>query len=142
MSSLVVGAPSVASVVDGTSNTIAVVPVSPERAIPWTKPEDIPIDERFPAVGRPGGIAAPFVIDDKTRAAPILFADGSVRVVLDTIRPDVLQWFATRDGGEVLSFDLVPSLKIPQTGGAGGPASDQKVLKIDVSGPKPRAWIE
>ena len=137
MNSLTVGATSLADLTDGTINTIAVVPVSPDRAIPWTKPEDLVIDEKLPALGRPGGIAAPYAIDAKTHAAPILFADGSVRVISDTIRPDVLQKLATRASNEVVPSEVVPAIVLPRQ----AQGSDRKLLKIELA-PGLRAWIE
>jgi hypothetical protein len=137
MNSLTVGATSLADLTDGTSNTIAVVPVSPDRAIPWTKPDDLVIDEKLPTVGRPGGIAAPYPLDAKTHAAPVLFADGSVRVLLDTIRPDVIQKLATRSSGEIVTPEVVPSLVLPRQ----AQGSDQRLLKIELA-PGLRAWIE
>jgi len=37
-----------ASLSDGTSNTILVVEAGPEKAVPWTKPEDLPFDPLNP----------------------------------------------------------------------------------------------
>jgi hypothetical protein len=48
---------------DGTSNTIAVVEVSDERAVPWTKPEDFTPDAANPVAGlgvAPNGFLAGF----------------------------------------------------------------------------------
>jgi hypothetical protein len=45
---------------DGTSNTLLVAPVAPDRKIPWTKPEDIAVGADFPGLGHPAGIAAPY----------------------------------------------------------------------------------
>ena len=55
-------------------HTIAVAAVSPERKIPWTKPEDITVGPEFPLqLGKPGGIAAPYPFGKNPtihRAAP------------------------------------------------------------------------
>lgn len=63
---------------DGTSRTFAVVEVSGERAVPWTKPEDLAFDPDKPFDGlgtdrRPGGL---FIA---------AFLDGHV----ETLSPDV-----------------------------------------------------
>ena len=73
----------------------------------------------------------------RRRAAPLLFADGSIRVLLDTIRPDVLLKLATRSTGEIIVPEAVPALVIPRQAAV----SDQKLLKIELS-PGPPAWIE
>jgi prepilin-type processing-associated H-X9-DG protein len=113
-------------ILDGTSNTILIVEA--KRAIPWTKPEDIPFDamdkQRLPKLGgfqpESGGFNAGF-------------ADGSVRFLKETIncwavtptgtlpvgvsdnnglqvlapgtRYGVYQALSTRSGGEVISAD-------------------------------------
>jgi prepilin-type processing-associated H-X9-DG protein len=57
---------------DGTSNTIMVVEVDPDRAVPWTKPDDWEYNAAKPLAGlgkaHPGGFNA-------------LLADGSVRFI-------------------------------------------------------------
>ena len=89
------------AVVDGRMNSFTVGATSPVDSptapptpapscpslptyIPWTKPDDLVIDEKLPALGRPGGIAAPYAIDKM--AAPALCRRQYPRV-LDTIRP-------------------------------------------------------
>ncbi len=66
-----------ADIRDGTSNTILVGPVSPERKIPWTKPEDVTWNDNFPGLGQPGSFATPHKLDNRL-AALFLRADGSV----------------------------------------------------------------
>ena len=92
----------IASITDGTSNTVAVVEA--KEAVPWTKPGlDIPFDEALKpdklqslrgALGghSPGGFN-------------VLFCDGSVRFIKDSINLMVLRALITRDGGEVISSD-------------------------------------
>jgi prepilin-type processing-associated H-X9-DG protein len=92
----------IASMTDGTSNTIAVVEA--KEAVPWTKPgSEIPFDEALKpeklqllrvALGghSPGGFNA-------------LFCDGSVRFIKDTVNLLTLRALITRNGGEVVSSD-------------------------------------
>jgi prepilin-type processing-associated H-X9-DG protein len=77
-------------VTDGTSNTLLVVEA--KNPVPWTKPDDIPVNALTAAVGskHPGGFN-------------VLMADGSVRFVRMSINPAILQALATRNGGEVIS---------------------------------------
>jgi prepilin-type processing-associated H-X9-DG protein len=96
------GGVGIASVTDGTSNTIGVVEA--REAVPWTKPdEEIPFDaaakpeqakDLLPALGNhfPGGFNA-------------LFLDGSVRFLKLSTSPLVLRALITRNGGEVISSD-------------------------------------
>jgi hypothetical protein len=84
------------SITDGLSYTIALVEA--RRDIPWTKPEDIPVpvpadgaNAPLPKLGgfEPGGFNA-------------LFSDGAVRTLEDSIAPDTLKAFFSKDGGEVI----------------------------------------
>jgi hypothetical protein len=82
---------------DGTSNTIMFVEAP--RAVPWTKPEDVPFDP------------------DPTKPPPKLgghfrdgfnvgMCDGSTRFLRKTISDATLRAAITRDGGEVLGPDF------------------------------------
>ena len=80
-------------ITDGSSNTI--LTVEARRNIPWTKPEDIPFDPKqtadlAKALGgnHPGGFLTGF-------------ADGSVRFLSESITPELLKGYATRNGGEL-----------------------------------------
>jgi Protein of unknown function (DUF1559) len=90
-----------AAITDGTANTIMLLEA--KRNIPWTKPEDIPID--------PGAAEAPNV--DPAIPLPKLggfspngfhagMVDGSVRFLSHGINPFVLKALFTRAGGEVI----------------------------------------
>jgi prepilin-type processing-associated H-X9-DG protein len=85
---------SLASITDGTSNTIMVAESA--TAVPWTKPEDLGFDPENPGSlfgagsDHPGGFNA-------------LFADGSVRFIKQTIFIDTLRALITRAGGEVIN---------------------------------------
>lgn len=84
---------SIRAIRDGTSNTIIVVEADADRAVPWTKPDDLKFDEEQPVAGlgklRPGVFSA-------------LFADGSVRTFSVTTDPNVLRALMTMNGGEAV----------------------------------------
>jgi hypothetical protein len=52
---------------DGTSQTILAGTVSEIRAVPWTKPDDIRLDDTFPS------------LKNSFAEGPFMYADGSVR---------------------------------------------------------------
>ncbi len=83
-----------ASITDGTSNTIMFVEAS--KAVPWTKPEDIPYDpaKPLPKLGVP----------DCSYALAVL-CDGSVRSIAPGISERTLHSAITTSGGEILGAD-------------------------------------
>ncbi len=83
---------------DGTSNTIAIVQVDDEHAVPWTKPADFTPDADNPTAGL-GGINAGEI-------ALAAFCDGSVQVLSLDIDAEVLKAMFTRNGGEVVGNDF------------------------------------
>jgi prepilin-type processing-associated H-X9-DG protein len=109
---------SLRDITDGTSNTLTIAPVEPGRKIPWTKPEDIDAGPAFAGFGQPNGIAAPFTFlgPGGGKAAPIAFADGSVRMISASVNPIVLKALFSRAGGEVIAADAIPS-EIVRIGG-------------------------
>ena len=140
------GAPKLSDATDGPDETIAIAPVSPERKIPWTKPEDITAGPEFPRLGKPGGIAAPYPIGEDLegpRSAPVLMLDGKVMVLRDTIKPDLLRALITRDGRnagvlvEEVDFFQVPVIPLLTPG-----LDQERVLKIRIDGAKAQAWVE
>lgn len=80
-------------VIDGTSNTIIVVEANADRAVIWSKPDDLKFDPQQPLAGlgdlRPGGFQA-------------LIMDGSTRFIAKTIDPDVLRALITIGGNEAI----------------------------------------
>jgi prepilin-type processing-associated H-X9-DG protein len=122
---------------DGTSNTVMIGSVEPERKIPWTKPEDIDVGQAFKGFGKPGGIAAPYTFHGPGggKAAPFLFADGSVRVIGVSIKPAVLAALMTSGSGEVISSNNFNSESLPSV-------NPVKSLKIRLDGGKATAVIE
>ena len=79
-------------VTDGTSMTLAVVEA--KDAIPWTKPEDLPFDPDVKAPALPSSF--------HSGGANVLFLDGSVRFLKNSVAPAVLRALETRAGGEVI----------------------------------------
>jgi prepilin-type processing-associated H-X9-DG protein len=82
---------SIVDFTDGTSNTILVVEGG--AGVPWTKPEDYPFDPKKP-LPKLGGI-----FEKGFNAA---FADGSVRFISESVKPEAMKGFITRAGGEVI----------------------------------------
>ncbi|WP_435018032.1 DUF1559 domain-containing protein [Tundrisphaera sp. TA3] len=86
----------IASFLDGTSNTLMVADST--KGVPWSKPEEMQFDinaqpSLFGAGSpHPGGFSA-------------LFADGSVRFLLNKINPVTFKALISRDGGEIISRD-------------------------------------
>jgi beta-lactamase regulating signal transducer with metallopeptidase domain len=81
-------------IVDGTSNTIAVVEVDDEHAIPWTKPDDWQFNADHPKAGlerEPGGIL-------------VALGDGSVRLLPNDIDAGLLKAMFTMAGREVVKL--------------------------------------
>ena len=78
---------------DGLEHTIVVVEAAPERAVTWTKPDDLTVDEDDPAAGlfgsREGGVLAGF-------------GDGTVQFIPQAAGKDVLKALFTINGGETI----------------------------------------
>jgi hypothetical protein len=83
----------IADITDGTSNTIMAVEASDAKAVPWTKPDDIELDETQPMAGllglRPNGFLA-------------AFCDGSVRFISATIDSQILCNLFNRHDGKLV----------------------------------------
>ena len=87
------------SFTDGTSRTIAVVEVAPDKAVPWTKPEDWELDPKNPLKGLanyPGEIFN------------AMFMDGHIQTISRSIDPTELNALFTRNGGEQVDLMSVP----------------------------------
>ncbi|MBW3597170.1 MAG: DUF1559 domain-containing protein, partial [Planctomycetes bacterium] len=71
------------------------VEANPDKAVPWTKPDDLQVDFNNPLAGlgdiRPSGFNA-------------LFGDGSVKVIAKMVDPETLKALFTRAGGETVNF--------------------------------------
>ena len=93
---------SLATIPDGTSNTIAVVEA--RDPVNWTKPDDIPFGEKLPPMGEARA----------ERFAALMF-DGSVRLLPTRLDAATLRALITVNGGEV-----IPDLDRPRRGFPGG----------------------
>jgi hypothetical protein len=87
---------SIKDITDGTSNTIMLVDAADEKAIIWTKPDDLTVDLSDPKKDLFGHYRGYFLAG---------MADGSVRRVPGTISAATLRAAFTRAGGEVLGKD-------------------------------------
>jgi len=81
------------AITDGTSNTIMVVEAAPDKAVPWTKPEDWEFDPDKPSKG---------LVGHRPNVFLALFCDASVRPISKKAEDDVLKkLFMRADGGVV-----------------------------------------
>jgi hypothetical protein len=82
-----------ADITDGLSNTIMTLDASDDKAVIWTKPDDLEIDPDNPAKGLSTRHGMGFVVG---------MGDGSVRMIPANIDKKVLWALFTRAGGEVI----------------------------------------
>jgi len=94
------------AVTDGTSNTLLAVTADPARKTPWTKPEDVAFDGDAAVIGAPGGFASLHVAGT-TKVGLGLLADGSVRLIPDSLDADIFAALASRNGGEVVDDEAM-----------------------------------
>jgi hypothetical protein len=85
-------------ITDGTSNTVALVKVKPELAVPWTAPQDYAFDPTAPASG--------LMIGPNGRFLAAL-ADGSVLEIRGAIEPLQLLHLFQKSDGQVIDLDKV-----------------------------------
>src|SRR5262249_34376468 len=72
--------------------------------------DDIDVGPEFAGMGQAKGIAAPYTFrgPGRGKAGPVLFADGSVRMLPVSINPVVLAALISCASGEVIPMDDVP----------------------------------
>ena len=80
-------------ITDGMSNTLLIVEVGADKAVTWTKPDDLEFDPKEPLAGL-GALS-----DDGFAAA---FCDGSVRMIRKAIDPETLRWLILRNDGHAI----------------------------------------
>jgi hypothetical protein len=86
----------IADVTDGTSNTILLVDANDDKAVVWTKPEDLDYDAKEPMKGLGKRYRDLFLV---------AMADGSVRAVSTSISKKTLDLAFTRNDGQPLGPD-------------------------------------
>ena len=87
----------ISNILDGTSNTLMVVEVSPEKAVIWTKPEDITIDKTAPL--------ASIINETAEEGFHCCICDGSARFFSRSIKAEILNALISFAGGEMIDFD-------------------------------------
>ena len=85
----------IAQITDGTSNTILILEVGEDKAVTWTKPDDMDFDPQKPLAGL-GTIAG------ATFSA--LFADGSVHVLKKDIDAETFRCLILRNDGHPIDW--------------------------------------
>ena len=95
----------ISDVTDGLSNTIFIVDAADDRAVVWTKPEDLNYDPDKPLAGLVGHHPGIFAS---------VFGDGSVHLLRDTTDPITLRALFTRNQGE--TFTLPDEMHQPDFG--------------------------
>jgi hypothetical protein len=80
-------------ITDGSSNTIAIVNVCPERAVIWTQPVDWDVDLENPKDG---------LFDDRNKVADFSRADGSTGVFELDVPASRVKAMLTKEGGEIV----------------------------------------
>ena len=98
-------------ILDGTSNTIMFVEVSPDRAVNWTEPTDFEFNPTAPADGlgvEPGIFKAGFV-------------DGSVKTIDGTLDAEILAAMFSRNLGDFVPPDAVQGVQDDDAEGFGPP---------------------
>ncbi len=83
-----------ADIRDGTSNTILVIEVGAEKAVPWTKPDDAVFDPVQPLACL-GTISS--------QGIPFVRVDGAVKVFRPNVSPSTFSAMVTPQGGEVFN---------------------------------------
>jgi hypothetical protein len=85
----------IATITDGTSNTIMAVEAAPDKAVIWTKPDDWEFDPDKPKQG---------LVGHRSNGFLAAFCDGSVRFINQNVKDDVPKAVFTRAGGEVVEL--------------------------------------
>lgn len=89
--------PVFAEITDGTSNTAMCIEAAADRAVVWTKPDDLAYDPEKPLAGLGGLWRDGFIM---------ALCDGSVRFLRNDIDPKTLRALFTHQGGEVINLQF------------------------------------
>ena len=81
---------------DGSSNTILIVQVAHDRAVPWSQPADWEVDENSPTNG---------LFNKDMDSTSVAIADGSVHTIPKPLDPQKLLNMLTKDGGEITTIN-------------------------------------
>ncbi len=111
---------------DGTSLTIFAGSVSPERKMPWTKPEDVMFAAPFKKLGHADSFAAPH-----DSAGVFLFGDGRVRTISDQVSANMVSALLTVDGREIVDDAMIPTVGEPRERPSGAPRGLQLLRTKD-----------
>ncbi len=112
---------------DGTSNTFLVVEAG--EAVPWTKPDDIPFDEKKPVPPLGGDFGFGF------HAA---LADGSVLFIKKNIDDQLLKFLIMPADGNPIDWDKVPVIgRRPGLSGPAEGAGESAPVKVTAPPAKP-----
>ena len=87
---------SIGAISDGTANTILLLDLGWKNRVEWTRPAEfvVDVDEVVDLLNATQATHA--------RARPMLFGDGSVRAIAESIDPRTLRALFTRDAGDVV----------------------------------------
>jgi prepilin-type processing-associated H-X9-DG protein len=88
----------ISDITDGTPNTIHVVEVA-HSGINWLEPRDLPLSELVPPGNSPPLKGMP---SGHTGGSHVLFADGSVKFISETVPSETLRALLTRNRGETV----------------------------------------
>jgi hypothetical protein len=86
-------------ITDRASDTILVGQIDPARAVPWTKPDDLIVDEKFSGLGHAAGLATPYQLGN-VRVGLAAFADGQIRALRTDDTKENLLAMLTANGRE------------------------------------------
>ena len=89
---------SINRITDGTSNTILIVEVGEDKAVTWTKPDDLEFDPQKPLAGF-GAIGA--------EGFPVALADGSVRMLPKNIDAETFRRLILRNDGQPIDWSKI-----------------------------------
>ncbi|HID76765.1 MAG TPA: hypothetical protein EYP56_12315 [Planctomycetaceae bacterium] len=79
-------------------NTVVLVQVEPQWAVPWTAPQDYRFDPRDPARGLQLGSDGRFLAG---------FADGSARLLRGDLRPELLLRLFRKSDGQRIDWKTI-----------------------------------